>query len=348
MTNSMELFSSLFKGEIPKRVPLAINMIDQGAIEMNMTMENYYSKAEYVAEGQIKLKKKYDHDIVWGLHYLGRLAEMLGSKKTIYPKLGAPNVGDLIIKNWDDIEKLEIPNNIEEIPAFKIQADTIKLLNEEFGGTCPVAVGVTGSFSTPAILMGVDKWLELLLMGPEELKNLLLQKCNQFVGTVTNAFFKAGVTMVVYANSICTVDFFTPKKLEEIAIPWIVNDTKLTGTNGMVYFNGGGRINPIIDSLITKAGFGVIYTNPLDDVTESKKIVNGRALLASPINDIPLIHQSAKEIRAEVKRIIKAGYRDGGFIFGTLVMPAMIPEQNIHTLIEAAKEFGNYNVNEML
>ncbi|MBN2529909.1 MAG: hypothetical protein JXR76_26200 [Deltaproteobacteria bacterium] len=109
MHDAMSVFKSMANDELPSRVPAIINLIDQGATELGLSSEEYYSRAENVVEGQLRLHRKYGHDVVWGAHYIARIAEMLGARKTLFPTVGPPNVGDLVIKQWDDIERLEIP-----------------------------------------------------------------------------------------------------------------------------------------------------------------------------------------------------------------------------------------------
>ena len=53
------------------------------------------------------------------------------------------------------------------------------------------------------------------------------------------------------------------------------------------------------------------------------------------------LHQ-AIEAKEQVKKIMEEGAPGGGFIFGTLVMPYDIPDENIYAIIDAAHEFGRY------
>jgi uroporphyrinogen decarboxylase len=79
----------------------------------------------------------------------------------------------------------------------------------------------------------------------------------------------------------------------------------------------------------------------MDDIEEGKRFINGRGLTCGVINDIKLIDWSKEQIRNEVKRILDAGMPGGRFLFGTGVMPCLIPEANIHSMLEAAFEFGS-------
>lgn len=335
-------FGALMQGNLPDRVPVVCNLFEQGAKELGMPIETYYSRGEYVATGQMKLQEKYGYDHVWGTHYTARDTEMLGSKKTIFVKDGPPNVGHLIIRTEKDIENLIVDDSLLDTDAFVEQIKTIEILKREKGDDYPVLSAVIGSFSMPPILMGMDKWLDLLLTGSVETRNLLLKKCSDFCIMKIKALFQAGVDMISYSNPVATSSFITVKQFDSLALPWVERDINTVGPAGIVYFNGGGLLNPMIDTIINHTGVGAIYIHPMDDIKQAKKIINGRALLAAPINDIPMIQWSAQEIDQEVKRIIMEGKEDGGFIFGTLAMPLAIPPENIKTMLEAAVRYGAY------
>jgi uroporphyrinogen decarboxylase len=310
---------------------------------MGLSIKEYYSRGEYVAEGQLKLREKYGYDTLWGFHYVARQAELLGSRKTIYVDNGPPNVGHLIISDYDDIEKLQVPDNLSELPSFQELVKTIEILKREQGGKYPILSAVTASFSLPAILMGIDQWLNLLLTGPATVRNELLEKCSDFCRKLIRALRDAGVDMISYANPVATATFITAKQFRELALEWVKKDINEVGSQGIVYFNGGGKLNPMIDTIIENTDIGAYQISPQDDLSEAKNIIKGRALLSASINDIKLVSWSTEEIDQEVKRIMDAGAPGGGFIFGTLLMPYLIPEENIRTMLDAAYKYGKYS-----
>lgn len=342
MHDAMTLFGALTRGELPARVPITANLLDQGAEELGMTASEYYSSADNVTEGQLKLLRKYGHDVVWGAHYIARLAEILGSRKTDFPRRGAPNVGDLVIKKWTDIEKLEIPKDVASHPAFQIQAKTIAALRRELGGTIPVCAFQVGAFTLPSILMGMSEWMELLLTGPRSLILELLTKCSDFSISVFRGFRDAGAAFVAYANPMASTDFFELSKLRTLALPWIQRDIAGTGTDGLIYFSGGAKIASTIPMLIKHTDIGAFHLNPFDDIAAAKIAAAGKALIVAAINDISLIDHTESQIRESVRRIMQTGAPGGGFVFGTLMMPCGIPETNIRAMIRAGHEFGTY------
>lgn len=331
-------------GEVLDRIPVFCNLFDQGARELGMSMKEYYSRGEHVATAQLKMRERYDYDNLWSLFYVGKDVELLGCNEIIYPEYGSPNVADFIIKNYDDIDKLQIPENISTHPSFEEELKCLSILKNEAGGKYPIIAYVTSSMALPALLLGMDKWMELLLLGPVDVRDELLTKCSIFFEKRFSAYKDAGADIFVYSNPFGSTDILPMKMFQSLSLPWMKQDLKSVGTEGVVYYCGSARFNNVIEQVIETLGITSFYLSPLDDVAEGKKIIDGRGLTTGVINDIPLIDWSREEIRHEVKKIIDAGMPGGKFAFGTIGVPCNTPEVNLINLLEAVFEFGNYKV----
>jgi uroporphyrinogen decarboxylase len=342
MINGMERFGALMSGQTPDRVPIVCNLLDQGAKELGISVREYYSRGDLVAEGQLRMREKYGYDALTGMFYSALEAEILGCHNIVYAADGPPNVGHLVVRTPEDIKKLQLPDNLNDHPRFRELATCISILKRESAGRWPVLGVVTASFSLPAMLMGIGQWLDLLLNGDPGLRTMLLELCSQFCARQMAALREAGADLIVYVNPVASATFITPNKFRELALPWVTRDLQQSGPAGVVFFNGGGRINPILADLQRETGIGAYYLNPFDDIVEARQILGPQALIAGVINDIRLIDWSPDEIDHEVKRIMQAGKQGGGFIFGTLLMPFKIPEENIRALMDSACRHGSY------
>jgi uroporphyrinogen decarboxylase len=172
------ILAAAVNGTQARRIPVFCNMLDHGAQELGMSQREYYSKGEHVAEGQLRLRARYGYDNVWSLFYVGREAELLGCREILFADDGPPNVADFVIKDYDDIARLEVPDDITAHPAWAETAKCLDILRREVGDTHPICAYITASTTLPAILMGMEKWLELLLNGPVDLRDELLRKCS--------------------------------------------------------------------------------------------------------------------------------------------------------------------------
>jgi uroporphyrinogen-III decarboxylase len=342
MTSGIDRLRALSSGETIDRIPVFCTLLDQGAKELGMSPEAYFSKGEHVAEGQLRMREKYGYDNVWSLFYVGREAELLGCKKILYASQGSPNVADFIIKTYDDIPNLQIPDDITDHPAFEEPLKCLRILKDEVGGKYSICAYITSSMTLPTILMGMEKWLDLLFSGPTDLRDLLLAKCHDFFIKELTAYRNGGADVLVYSNPFGSTDIVPMKFFLKHALPWIEKDVNAVGPEGLVYYCGTSRMNRVIARVLEKTGIGCFNLSPFDDIAEAARIIAGRAITVGIFNDMKLIDWSEEKIRDEVKRIISEGMPGGKFIFGTQGMPSVIPEKNIRIMLSAAYEFGSY------
>lgn len=336
----VERLAATMRGAPADRIPVFCNMLDQGARELGMPLREYYARGEHVAEGQLRMRERLGYDNVWGLFYVGKEAELLGCRSIRFAHDGPPNVEHLVIEGDGDIARFEVPADITELPAFEEQRNCMHALRREVGGANVICVYVTATPTLPALLMGMDRWMELLLMGDPGLCGELLAKCHQFVVQEITALRDLGADVVVYSNPMGSTEFVPRKVVTERVLPWVERDVGAVGPDGVVYYAGTARMRDVIAETRDRTGLGAWYLSPLDDVAASKAVVGEAGLTCAPINDIRLIAWSAGEAREEVRRILEAGMPGGPFLFGTGVMPYAIPDDTVRAMLEAAYEFG--------
>jgi uroporphyrinogen-III decarboxylase len=340
MTTGAERFAAAVEGRVIDRIPVFSIMLDQGAKELGLSLKEYYSRGEYVAEGQLKLREKYGYDNLWSLFYVGREAELLGCRKIVFAEDGPPNVGEMILRSHDDIARFEPPRRIEDIPAFAEPLKCLKILRAESAGRYPICAYLTSAMTLPAMLMGMEKWIELLLLGPYDLRDQLLAKCSDFFRLLAQAYRSAGADILVYANPFGSTDIVPQKFLQETSLPWMQRDLAGMSMDGFVYYCGGARLSGSIGLVAERLGFSAFYISPMDDIRACKQVIGARGLVGAALNDARLIDCSEEQVREEVRRICGEGVPGGHFFLGTLLMPYSIPERNIRAFFEAAYTFG--------
>jgi uroporphyrinogen-III decarboxylase len=336
----MERLTAALTGTPADRIPVFCNLLDQGAQELGMPPKQYFQKGEYVAEAQLRMRHKYGYDNLWSLFYVGKEAELMGCRKILFSDDGPPNVGETVIRSPEDIDRLEVPGDVASHPAFQEVMTCVRILRKEAGRRHPICAYITASMTLPSLLMGMEKWLPMLLWGPAELRDQLMEKCHRLIVAEAEAYRHAGADLLLYSNPFGSTDQIPMKFFRECSLPWIAKDVAAIGTGGLVYYCGGSRVNPVVDQVLQRTGIGAYYLSPLDDLSEAQKIVAGRALCWGTINDIKMIDWKEDEVVREVQRIIDAGRPNGTFGFGTLVMPKRIPESNIRAMLNAAYRYG--------
>ncbi|WP_255210716.1 uroporphyrinogen decarboxylase family protein [Methylogaea oryzae] len=309
----LQRLTATLNGEPTDRIPVFCNLLDQGAQELGMSLEQYYAKGANVAEGQLRMQRKYGYDNVWSLFYVGKEAELLGCRKILFAEDGPPNVEHFVIQDYGDIERLEVPDDIAALPAFAETAECLRILRAEVGGKVPICAYLTASMTLPALLMGMDKWMELLLTGPVELRDLLLEKCSLFFRRQAAAYRAAGADVLLYSNPFGSTYFVGMKRFQALSLPWMEKDLLPDGVDDVVYYCGSAPFNNVIEQVRERLGIRVYYLGPEDDVAEGKRLVGGQGMACGVINDIKLLRWSTDEICAEVRRIVEAASRADAF-----------------------------------
>ena len=341
----LEILTAAVTGAPAPRIPVFCNLFDQGARELGMPQREYYSRGEHVAAGQLAMQRRYGYDNVWSMFYVGREAELLGCREILYSDDGAPNVADFVIEDWDDVAKLEIPEDITALPAWAEQAECLRLLREEVGGRVPICAYLTASNSLPAILMGMEKWIELLMMGPVDVRDRLLEKCSLFFRRQYAAYAAAGANVFLYSTPFGSTYLVGRKRFDTWALPWMKRDLADLDRGGIVYYCGMTPFSDVIPTVMDELGVTIHYLSPLEDLHAAKTEIAAHsgarpALTCGVVDDIKMIRWTPEETRAEVRRLCETGKPGGHFLLGTGVMPMALPEANIRAFVEAGMEYG--------
>lgn len=338
----LEILAAAVTGAAAPRIPVFCNLLDQGARELGMNQREYYSRGEHVARGQLRMRERFGHDNLWSLFYVGKEAEFFGCRDIMFAENGSPNVADFVIKDLDDIATLEVPGDITLHPAWTETAACLDILKHEAKGRYPICAYLTASASLPPLLMGMEKWIELFLCGPFDVRDELLRKCSDFFRRHVAAYRAFGVDVLVYSTPFGAPSIAGKKAFRNVTMPWMRRDLEEGGVGGIVYYCGMAPFNDVIATVMDELGIMIHYVSPLADLAEAKAIIGGRGLTCGVIDDIKMISWTPEETRAEVRRICEAGMTGGHFLFGTGVMPQAIPEANIKAMLDAAFTFGSY------
>lgn len=336
----MELLVAAASGQPASRIPVFCNLLDQGARVLGMSQRDYYADGENVAEAQLRLRAEYGHDNVWCLSYVGKEAELLGCREILYNDDGAPNVAEFVITSWDDVARLQVPEDLTDHPAWRETDRCLRVLRREVGGRHPICAYITASTALPALLMGMEEWMSLLLTGPTAVRDDLLTKCSLFCQLELAAYRAAGADVLIYSTPFGSPSFLGVRQIKELILPWMRRDLDPGGVAGIVYYCGMAPFNPVIGMVREELGIGAYYISPLADLAEAKAAIGEGGLTCGVIDDIRMIGWTPEETRAEVRRLCAIGKPGGHFLLGTGVMPQAVPVANIRAYVDAAFEYG--------
>jgi uroporphyrinogen decarboxylase len=344
MTSMQRVFTTLSHKE-PDRVPLFLLPTMHGAKELGLSIRDYFAKAEYVAEGQIRLRGKYGHDCLAGFFYAPVEVEAWGGE-VIYTDDGPPNSGQPFILNPEMISSLK-PPEIKNTPCLSKVLKTIELMKARVDDDCPIIGVVISPFSVPIMQMGFGPYLDLIFERPE-LFNKLMRINEDFCVNWANAQLEAGATSICYFDPMSSPTI-TPKDLYLTTGFEIAKRTLGRIKGPPVIHLASGRVLPIIKNII-QAGALVVGVSCMENLAEIKYACRGKISVLGNLNGIEMRHWSSEETENKVRQAIAQAGPGGGFILSDNhgEIPFQVPDEVLMTIGEAVHRWGRYPLDEAL
>jgi uroporphyrinogen decarboxylase len=338
MTSLQRVLTTLGHKE-PDRVPLFLLVTMHGAKELGLSIEEYFSKAEYVVEGQLRLRKKYRNDCIYSFFYAPVEVEAWGSD-VIYREDGPPNSGTPIIRQPEDILSIEPPKVKEQACLIKVLEAT-QQLKAKIGDDAPIIATAISPFSLPVMQMGFDKYIELMYEQPD-LFELLMKKNEAFCVEWANAQLEAGATAICYFDPVSSPTVIPKERYVatgfEIAKRTIAQIKGPTATH-----LASGRTLPILNE-ISETGTAVIGVSVLEDLAEVKASCEGKLTVLGNLNGVEMRKWTPEKAEAIVKEGIAKAGPGGGYIVADNhgEIPWQVPEETLLAISESVHKWGRY------
>ncbi|MFC1556097.1 uroporphyrinogen decarboxylase family protein [candidate division KSB1 bacterium] len=338
MTSLQRVLTALSHKE-PDRVPFFLLLTMHGAKELGMSLKEYFSKGENVAEGQIRMRDKYRHDCVNNVFYGAIEIEAFGGE-VIFNDDGPANSGRPIISSFEDIQSLQTPV-IKDSPCLFEVLKATELLKSKIRDDAPILGLVISPFSLPVMQMGFDKYIELIYERPD-LLDILMKKNEEFCVNWANAQLEAGATAIAYFDPVSSPTI-TPRELYlktgfEVAKRTIPRIKGPTATH-----LASGRCLPIIDDLAETGTLGV-GTSTIEDLGEMKTACKGKLSILGNLNGIEMRHWTDEQAEKIVKEAIAKAGQGGGFILADNhgEIPLQVPGDVLTAISDAVHKWGEY------
>jgi len=339
--NSMQRVLTTLGHQEADRVPFILFLSLHGAKELQLSLKDYFSKAEHVFEGQMLLKEKYNDDAISNFYYGPIEIEAWGGE-VIFREDGPPNSGIPFLRSYQDIDNLKVP----EICGNEILQRVLKsteLMKKEVQDTVPIIGVVMSPFSLPVMQMGFEKYIELIY--ENELFFRKLMKINtRFCIEWANAQLAAGATAICYFDPISSPTII-PKELYLKTGYEIAKDT-ISQINGPTATHLASGISiPIAEELST-TGTAIIGVSSMEDISDLKKAFKNKLTVIGNLNGIEMRRWTEKETIDIVKQTILKGAPEGGFILSDNhgEIPWQVSDETLITISRTVHEFGYYPI----
>lgn len=338
MTSLQRVLATMQHQE-PDRVPLFLLFTMHGAKETGLSIREYFTRPEYIAEGQKRLLRKYRGDCFYALLYAAAEAEAWGSP-VIWKEDGPPNAGQPAIRTPEDIETIAVPV-VEESPALARTLRVVELLKPAAKDEIPIVGAIMSPFSLPVMQMGFEAYLDLMYTDPGLFKKLM-KKNTEFCIAWANALFDAGATALGYFDPLASPDMIPPDLYRKTGLKAARQVVK-KARGPLAAHLASGRTLPVIGDLAA-AGFAGVGFSSLDNTADVKEACRGRLTMLGNLNGIAMRNWTPAETERIVRETIATAGPGGGFILSDNhgEIPWQVPEHVLLAISDAARKHGTY------
>lgn len=337
MTSLQRVLAALGHQEAD-RVPFFLLLTMHGAKELGLSIKDYFSRAENVVEGQLRMREKYRHDCYYPFFYGPIEVEAWGGE-VIYVEDGPPNSGQPFIHDTSRIKDLVAPDI--NAPCLRKVLEATASIKAKMQDEAPIIGVVMSPFSLPVMQMGFHAYLNLMYE-QRELFWKLMEINEAFCIAWANAQIEAGATAICYFDPVSSSTIIS--RNDYLQTGYKVAQRTLPQINGPTATHLASGIGlPIIDDIFT-TGTAAVSATALEPLDKVKAACQGKLAVIGNLNGIEMARWTPEQALQKVKEAIRAAAAGGGFILSDNhgEIPWQVNEDVLMAISDAVHRWGTY------
>jgi uroporphyrinogen decarboxylase len=334
----MQRLGAVLAGDKPDRPPYGLVCGSMGAVLSSCSLEDYYRDPRLYAKGQGAICALLDPDIIFSPFLLAYEAAAFGAELAPQSR-SVPNVAKPPYRTIEEALAAPMPSPRDDaylrflIEASAACADLVQ-------GRRIVVAPITAPIDLPAMLIGMEAWLDALLFKPEEAARLSERATEHFVA-LGSAYLAAGAAMlaspVMFANP-CILDVASVRRL---TLP-ILREAFGRLPGPIVFHHGGNAMAGhlcLYTDLPNVAGF---LLGERDGFTTARDAVGADTILMGNISGPHFDAYGPERLRQKLEALIEDRRGDNRWIFCSsgAELPSWTPPGRLAVVREAFQGLG--------
>jgi len=290
--NSFERISRTISGGKLDRRAISPILPLYGARLTGCDLKSYYTESKKYMEGQDAILETFKPDVLFGPFALAIEGAAFGSKIRYFENQ-APNLEVPVISSMDEIDKVAVPDkNLDKnLLYFR---ESIRGMASLYGSEVPVAAIISGPVDLPAMLLGIEGWIETLLFDADGTKKMLELSIRHSVDFM-NALFSDGASFIALPVNFANPSMVTREIAEKITVPALLE--AFSQIDGPVFIHSGGSVlSPFIELFADLSNVAGYVLNGGDDFGQAREKIGPEPVLAGNIEGPGLIFLDEVEI----------------------------------------------------
>jgi len=311
--NAIQRIQSTLQGMPTDRRAISLTLSLYGARLTHCPLTDYYTDPVAYARGQQAVRETFAPDVLFAPFSLPLEGASFGSKIRIYTD-HAPNLRQPVLTSIADLPRLTVPD-IDNHPIQHYFTEAIRLMVRDHGGEVPIAAIALSPVDLPAMLLGIEGWLDTLLFNPDGTQALLNITVPYFVRRA-NALFKAGATFIVLPTPFVN-PYIVTRNIAEQMISTVLKPAFAQINGPLVIHATGAPLTKFLDLFTDLPNVVGFVLNNSDDPTIARQKIGPEPVLIGTIEGPELVDQTPTQIEADCMALLQTTQDDPRFILGT-------------------------------
>jgi uroporphyrinogen decarboxylase len=338
--NSLERIVATLAGKPLDRRAFIPVLSLYGARLTGCSLQRYYSDPMAYLAGQIAVHKEFQPDMLCGPFAFALIGAAFGSElkamDTQPPNVRKPAIGSL--DEWDELVLPDIETN----PFLLYFREAIRAMAGEFSGRVPIAACLPAPIDLPALVMGMEGWLDLVLFNKAGAERVMA-KAGEFFVSFANCLFAEGAMVAVLPCAYASPTVLMREPVDSLMGPALAR--ALGQLHGPTVLHHCGAA--LLDHLDLLVGLPSVIGYALDyheGLAKARQVLGpGPVLLSGPPGP-SLVEMDAIRVKEVCRTILEERDRemDNHFILVTLGadVPWHTPPENLQAMRESLGEVG--------
>lgn len=338
----MRLFG---EGKAIDRIPCCLDTGETMAPLIGVSVKEYYHSSEKMCELEVYLHENFHSDGAGLSTTLRGMAEAMGSEI----KYSDRNIAQLktpAIKSLRDAEHARLVD-VEKDGRLPIILKGLELVKKKLGDRVPVSATVTGPFTVAAMVLGTEQLLIGMIKKPEKIEQLMeiiVENNNRYIQRLIDLEVGIG-----FADPVSSTSLISLEQYKRFSLPYFqknVDFIKSQGAGCGLHICGTSR--GLWESL-NGTGIGTFGLDNAEDLEEAKKVLGSFMCIQGNVPPVEVMRLGTpQDVLRSARECIRKGHGSPkGFILTSgCQMPMDTPRENMQALMDAARIFGRYPLDE--
>ena len=305
--------------------------------------QDAFVEAKSRAHWLIESYKRFGQDGLSVNYRIDGIPVAFGAEST-YDPLGIPMIKENILKDFSEIEQLDLEKiRFENDPNAQTAFEAVQIIQDELDDEIFTGVGLMGPFTTAANLAGVEIILKSMRKDKEGLHKLL-----DFAADITIEVGRKFVeNQIGIGLAEPTASLLSPKQFREFVIPYyvkVMDKWKEWGSRGSG-FHICGDTTKLLETF-PEMGIRGVSIDSAVDIAVAKDLVGDKLSIMGNVSPIEILRGTPESIeQAVIDCFRKCWDNPRGFTIAPgCDIPVQTSLENIDAYMSAARKCAKYPV----